>query len=154
MQKTLVQSLGCEDSQEEACNPLQYSCLEKSHGQRSLAGQRSPWGRKDSDTTEQRSIVQRSHWPYKCEHHTYILTLVYCKSISKVEDGTAWFELERSFKFSVWRWIISDESVNFNVDIGALSEKGKEKKRQRMPCVRHNQIVRTWWNPQFSLYCM
>ena len=26
-------------------NPLQYSCLEKSHGQRSLAGY-SPWGRK------------------------------------------------------------------------------------------------------------
>ena len=26
-------------------NPLQYSCLEKSHGQRSLAGY-SPWGHK------------------------------------------------------------------------------------------------------------
>ena len=26
-------------------NPLQYSCLEKSHGQRSQAGD-SPWGRK------------------------------------------------------------------------------------------------------------
>ena len=33
-------------------NPLQYSCLEKSHGQRILAGY-SPWGRKESDTTEQ-----------------------------------------------------------------------------------------------------
>ena len=32
-------------------NPLQYSCLEKSHGQRSLVGY-SPWGRKESDTTE------------------------------------------------------------------------------------------------------
>ena len=32
-------------------NPLQYSCLEKSHGQRSLAGY-SPWGFKESDTTE------------------------------------------------------------------------------------------------------
>ena len=31
--------------------PLQYSCLEKSHGQRSLAGY-SPWGRRESDTTE------------------------------------------------------------------------------------------------------
>ena len=29
-------------------NPLQYSCLEKSHGQRSLAGY-SPWGRKELD---------------------------------------------------------------------------------------------------------
>ena len=32
--------------------PLQYSCLKKPHGQRCLAGY-SPWGRKESDTTEQ-----------------------------------------------------------------------------------------------------
>ena len=32
-------------------NPLQDSCLENSHGQKSLAGY-SPWGRKESDRTE------------------------------------------------------------------------------------------------------
>ena len=32
-------------------NPLQYSCLENPHGQRSLAGY-SPWGHKESDATE------------------------------------------------------------------------------------------------------
>ena len=32
-------------------NPLQYSCLEKFHGQRSLAGC-DPWGYKESDMTE------------------------------------------------------------------------------------------------------
>ena len=32
-------------------NPLQYSCLESPHEQRSLAGY-SPWGRKELDTTE------------------------------------------------------------------------------------------------------
>ena len=32
-------------------NSLQYSCLEKSHGQRSLAGY-SPWDHKESDMTE------------------------------------------------------------------------------------------------------
>ena len=32
-------------------NPLKYSCLENPHGQRSLEGY-SPWGRKESDTTE------------------------------------------------------------------------------------------------------
>ena len=32
-------------------NPLQYSCLENPHGQRSLAGY-SPWDRKELDTTE------------------------------------------------------------------------------------------------------
>ena len=32
-------------------NPLQYTCLENPHGQRNLTGY-SPWGRKESDTTE------------------------------------------------------------------------------------------------------
>ena len=32
-------------------NPLQYSCLENPHGQRSLVGY-SPWDCKESDTTE------------------------------------------------------------------------------------------------------
>ena len=32
-------------------NPLQYSCLENPHGQMTLAGY-SPWGHKESDTTE------------------------------------------------------------------------------------------------------
>ena len=32
-------------------NLFQHSCLEKSHGQRSLAGS-SPWGREESDMTE------------------------------------------------------------------------------------------------------
>ena len=35
-------------------NPLQYSCLENPHGQRSLVGY-SPWDHKESDTTEQLS---------------------------------------------------------------------------------------------------
>ena len=33
-------------------NSLQYSCLENSHGQRSLRGY-SPWGHKELDTTEE-----------------------------------------------------------------------------------------------------
>ena len=37
-------------------NPLQSSCLENSHGQRSLVGY-SPWGLKELDTTE------RLHFP-------------------------------------------------------------------------------------------
>ena len=35
----------------EHSNPLEYSCLENPHGQRSLAGY-SPWGHKESDPTE------------------------------------------------------------------------------------------------------
>ena len=38
-------------------NPLQYSCLENPHGQRSLVGY-SPWGRKKLDTTE---VTQHAH---------------------------------------------------------------------------------------------
>ena len=36
-------------------NPLQYSCLENLHGERSLVGY-SPWGHKELDTTEQLSM--------------------------------------------------------------------------------------------------
>ena len=38
--------------------PLQYSCLEKPHGQRSLA-RYSPWGCTELDTTEQLSTAQQ-----------------------------------------------------------------------------------------------
>ena len=40
-------------------NALQYSCLENSHGQRSLAGY-SPWGCKESDMTEQLNKALRN----------------------------------------------------------------------------------------------
>ena len=40
-------------------NPLQYSCLENPHGQRSLAGY-SPWGHKELDVTEQLSTAQHN----------------------------------------------------------------------------------------------
>ena len=38
-------------------NPLQYSCFKNPHGQRSLVGC-SPWGHKESDTTEKLSTAQ------------------------------------------------------------------------------------------------
>ena len=53
MQGTWVQSLGQEGPwEEEMANPLQYSCLENPHGQRSL-GATIHGGHKESDTTEQ-----------------------------------------------------------------------------------------------------
>ena len=39
-------------------NPLQYSCLENPHGQRSLEGY-SPWGHKESDMAERLSTVHK-----------------------------------------------------------------------------------------------
>ena len=48
-QETQVRSLGWEAPLKEGNgNPLQYSCLETSQGQRSLEGY-SPWGHKESD---------------------------------------------------------------------------------------------------------
>ena len=58
MRETQVRSLGGEDPLEGGHgNPLQYSCLENSHGQRFLAGY-SPWGCKESDTTKLLSTAQ------------------------------------------------------------------------------------------------
>ena len=52
--------------------PLQYSCLEIPHGQRSLAGY-SPWGRKESDMTERLSTRSQPDRKFlndrdKCSH--------------------------------------------------------------------------------------
>ena len=52
MQEMEIQSLGRKDPlEEEIGNPFQYSCLENSHGQRSLEGN-GPWGHKESDIIE------------------------------------------------------------------------------------------------------
>ena len=58
MWDTQVWYLGQEDSGGGHGNPLQYSCLENPHRQRTLAGY-SPWGCKESDTTEQLNTVQQ-----------------------------------------------------------------------------------------------
>ena len=47
-------------------NPLQYSCLEKPHGQRGLVGC-SPWGHTESDTTEvtkHRETLTYVYWSF------------------------------------------------------------------------------------------
>ena len=59
MQETWVQSLGWEDPLGGGHGrPLQYSCLENPHGQRSLAGY-SAWGCKESDMNERLSSAQQ-----------------------------------------------------------------------------------------------
>ena len=52
-------------------NPLQYSCLENPHGQRCLAGY-SPWGYKESVTTEPLSTEAHTHTHTHTHMHTYI----------------------------------------------------------------------------------
>ena len=57
-------------------NPLQYSCLENPHWQRSLEGY-SLWGCKESDITERLSTAQHIHlWNHHhshCNRHIHLL---------------------------------------------------------------------------------
>ena len=57
VQETGVQSLGGEDPQRGEWQPTPVFLPEEFHGLRSLAGY-SPWGHKESDTTEQLSAPQ------------------------------------------------------------------------------------------------
>ena len=59
MQETWVQSLGWEDPLEKEMQPTPVLLPGKSYGWRSLVGY-SPWGRKESDTTEQLHIINTS----------------------------------------------------------------------------------------------
>ena len=52
-------------------NPLQYSCLENPHGQRSLVGY-SPWGHKESDMTEKLSIAQHKLYEHYTNSYTFL----------------------------------------------------------------------------------
>ena len=57
-------------------NPLQHSCLENPHGQRSMAGY-NPWGHKESDKTEQLRTVTKTTTTPSCGDLIYrrIITL-------------------------------------------------------------------------------
>ena len=66
-------------------NPLQYSCLENPHGQRSLAGY-SPWGHKHLDTTEQLSTARTGL------HHLCQFMFVYVRTFPKaLLQHTRWY---------------------------------------------------------------
>ena len=74
MWETCVQSLGVGRSPGgQHGNPLQYSCLENPHRQKSLVGY-SPCGHKESDTTERLSgnrADKLTHWStMKMQEHT------------------------------------------------------------------------------------
>ena len=65
--------------------PLQYSCLEKSHGRRNLVGC-SPWGRKESDTPE------RLHFHFsRSGLGAGNGTPLQCACLENPRDGGAWW---------------------------------------------------------------
>ena len=75
MQETWVSSLGREDPLEEGMQPTPVFLPGGSHGQRSLAGY-SPWGHKESDTTEQLTHLLAHICPTKCWLLTFILQVL------------------------------------------------------------------------------
>ena len=61
MQETQVQSLDREDSWRREWLPIPVFLPEESHGQKSLMGY-SPWGHKESDTTERLALQANRGW--------------------------------------------------------------------------------------------
>ena len=85
-------------------NPLQHSCLENPHGQRSLAGY-SPRGHRESDMTERLSTAQCIH---SC---SWILLAYSCQSWPQPPVHTAAdLDLVLSFGSPIWifGWVSID----------------------------------------------
>ena len=72
-------------------NPLQYSCLENPHGQRSLVNYR-PWGHKELDMTEQLSTHTHTHT------HNFIATMF---TVTKIWKQPKW-TMERWMDKKIW----------------------------------------------------
>ena len=82
-------------------NPLQYSCLENPHGQRSLLGYR-PWGCKELDMTEwQRTHLMFKLWPTFKPLTTHIFSYHTVNLFSYRSDAfrTLWFVPLLSWRF-------------------------------------------------------
>ena len=71
-------------------NPLQYSCLEKSHGRRSVIGY-SPWGHKESDTAGRCHFQLDKELPGCGEQVHPVLTLGLTQSKLKSLTNVDWF---------------------------------------------------------------
>ena len=78
MQKAWAWFPGWEESWRGHGNPLQYSCLENPHGQRSLAVC-SPWAHKESDMIERLSAqhMYLSIYVFKVCIHIYVFSYIY-----------------------------------------------------------------------------
>ena len=79
-------------------NPLQYSCLEKSHGRRNLVGC-SLWGREELDTTERLHF----HFSLSCIGEGNGNPLQ-CSCLENSRDGGAWWAAVHGVAQS-WTWL-------------------------------------------------
>ena len=88
-------------------NPFQYSPLENPHGQGSLAGYH-PWGRKDSDMTEQLSLT---HMHTHMCRHTYMqpphVWFCHCSSVLELKPECSHKIVGKLHHLSSWMFIIT-----------------------------------------------
>ena len=91
MQETQFQSLGREDPLEKEMATHSSVLAWKIHGRRSLVGY-SPWGRKESDTTERLHFLFFLHVVHVYHLHNPLIKL-YLMSLRSFPDGTGVKEL-------------------------------------------------------------
>ena len=84
-------------------NLLQYSCLEKSHGQRSLVGY-SPWGCKELHTTERLTLSLSLFFCILSMHQYFITTLRLSPSVI---PSCGWYTLYLPIYLLMDIWIVS-----------------------------------------------
>ena len=92
-------------------NPLQYSCLENPHGQRSLAGY-SPWGHKESDRTDRLSTHTHTHTLRKVNKTGDRLTILFNQWIWNI---TIPFTLSSFYIFEIQCFFDSSSPSEFNL---------------------------------------
>ena len=102
-------------------NPLQYSCLENPHGQRSLAGY-SPWGCTELDATEWLSThTQRGHWQTFSLKGQIVNILAFVNHvISAVTTQFChllWHKSSHRQYVNNWAWPYSNKTWSVNTEI-------------------------------------
>ena len=80
-------------------NPLQHSCLENPHGQRSLTGY-SPWGHKESDMTEWRSLYTALD-KANLFHCTTKAIHIHCRKFKKKENRVIIYNLPKTAAINI-----------------------------------------------------
>ena len=97
--------------------PLQYSCLEKSYGRRSLVGC-SPWGREELDTTERLHF----HFSLSCTGEGNGNPLQ-CSCLENPRDGGAWWATVYGVTQSrTWlKWLSSSSSSSSSPSCSCLT---------------------------------
>ena len=117
-------------------NPLQYSCLENPHGQRSLAGY-NPWGRKEWVTLwvdwETKHTYPNSNLKVIHGHRFHQDGPSYIHSVNIYRVPTKWKTEFDNTKIS-WTWYLSSGS----------SQSGRENKAQTDTLQGRNVVAIQW----------